>query len=114
MPTQTRFITVSGAASIDLSGVFEDLGGGTSYGTATKFKVGSTDLTGLFHASTSESDRANFSTKFLVNGTDLTAIFRRRGFSGLSITVQPQSKTKNEGETATFSITATTSTATLS
>jgi hypothetical protein len=114
MPTQTRFITVSGAASIDLSGVFEDLGGGTSYGTATNFKVGSTDLTGLFHASTSESDRANFNTKFLVNGTDLSAIFRRRDFSGLSITVQPQSQTKNEGETATFSITATTSTGTLS
>lgn len=113
MPIETKFICVSGATNIDLSGIFEDLDGGTSYGTQTKFKVGSVDLTGYFHASTSSEDRPSFNTNFKVNGTDLSTLFRRRGFVGLSITVQPQSQTKNEGETCTFTITATTSSGTL-
>ena len=117
MPTQTKFIAPSGAVNLDLSGIFADLDGGTSYGTATKFKVGSVDLTGYFHASTGSDDRPNFNTgyKITVNGatTDLSAIFRRRGFSGINITVQPQTQTKNEGENCTFSITATTLAGTL-
>ena len=113
MPTQTRFLCPSGGANVDLSGIFEDLNGGTSYGSVTRFKVGSVDLTGYFHASTSSEDRPSFNTGFKVNGTDLSTLFRRRGFSGLSITVQPQSQTKNEGETCTFTITATTSSGTL-
>jgi hypothetical protein len=113
MPTQTKFICPSGESNVDLSGIFADLDGGTSYGTATKFKVGSVDLTGYFHASTSSEDRPSFNTGFKVNGTDLSTLFRRRGFSGLNITVQPQSVTKNEGDTHQFSITATTTSGTL-
>ena len=84
MPTQTRFIAPSGGSNLDLSGIFADLDGGTSYGTATKFRVGSVDLTGYFHASTSSEDRPAFNTGYKVNGTDLSAIFRRRGFVGMA------------------------------
>ena len=117
MPTQTKFIALSGASYIDLSGVFADLDGGASYGTATKFKVGSVDLTGYFHASTGTDDRPNFNTgyKITVGGvaTDLSVVFRRRGFAGLNITTQPQSQTKTEGQTCTFTIAATTISGTL-
>lgn len=116
MPTQTKFICPSGGVNVDLSGIFADLNGGTSYGTATKFKVGSVDLTGYFHASTG-GDTPSFNTGFKITvggiATDLSSLFRRRGFSGLSITVQPQSQTKNESQTCTFTITATTSSGTL-
>lgn len=81
MPTQTKFICPSGGINVDLSGIFADLNGGTSYGTQTKFKVGSVDLTGYFHASTSSEDRPSFNTGFKVNGTDLSTLFRRRGYS---------------------------------
>ena len=108
MPTQTKFICPSGGSNVDLSGIFEDLNGGTSYGTATKFKVGSVDLTGYFHAS-SGGDTPSFNTGFKVNGTDLSAIFRRRGFVGLSITSQPSNQIINNNSSATFSVTATAS-----
>jgi hypothetical protein len=39
MPTQTKFLITSGVALVDLSGVFEPLNGGTSYGSATNYKV---------------------------------------------------------------------------
>lgn len=111
MPTQTRFLCPSGGANVDLSGIFEDLGGGTSYGTATKFKIGSVDLTGYFHASSGEEDRPNFNTGFKVKvggtSTDLSAIFRRRGFVGITITTQPTNQIVVNNTSATFSIAAT-------
>lgn len=107
MPTETKFICVSGATNIDLSGIFEELNGGTSYGTQTKFKVGSVDLTGYFHASTSSEDRPSFNTGFKVNGTDLSTLFRRRGFVGITITTQPTNQTVVNNTSATFSIAAT-------
>lgn len=107
MPTQTKFVCPSGGVNVDLSGIFEDLGGGTSYGTATKFKVGTTDFTGLFHASTSSEDRPSFNTGFKVNGTDLSTLFRRRGFVGINITTQPTTQIINNNASATFSIAAT-------
>jgi hypothetical protein len=114
MPTQTRFICTSGVAEIDLSGVFEDLNGGSSYGSATRFKVGSIDLTGYFYASSGEEDRPNFNTGFKVKvgatSTDLSAIFRRRGYVSEPppiITSQPSNAIIVNNTTATFSITAT-------
>jgi hypothetical protein len=112
MPTQTNFIATSGVNTLlDLSGIFADLDGGTSYGTATNFRVGSFDLTGYFHASTSQGDRPSFNTgyKITIGGTatDLSAVFRRRGFSGINITAQPQPATVLETQTAQFTITAT-------
>lgn len=117
MPTQTKFICPSGGVNVDLSGIFEDLNGGTSYGTQTKFKVGSVDFTGLFHASTNSEDKPDFNTGFKITVagvvTDLSSLFRRRGYVGISITSQPSSQTKNEGQTATFSVTATASSGTI-
>lgn len=107
MPTQTKFICPSGGVNVDLSGIFEDLNGGTSYGTQTKFKVGSVDLTGYFHASTSSEDRPSFNTGFKVNGTDLSTLFRRRGFVGITITTQPTNQIVVNNTSATFSIAAT-------
>jgi len=106
MPTETRFIAPSGGVNLDLSGIFADLDGGTSYGTATKFRVGSVDLTGYFHASTG-GDTPSFNTGYKVNGTDLSAIFRRRGFVGIGITAQPEDELIVNGANATFSVTAT-------
>lgn len=107
MPTQTKFICPSGGANVDLSGIFEPLNGGTSYGSATKYRVGSTDLTGIFHASTG-GDTPSFNTGFKVSGgADLSTIFRRYGYvSGPSITVQPTDQTVVQGNTLTFTITA--------
>jgi hypothetical protein len=81
MPTQTKFICPSGGSNIELSGIFAELDGGTSYGSATNFKVASSDINTLFHASTSAEDRPSFDTGFKVNGNDLSTIFRRRGYS---------------------------------
>lgn len=106
MPTQTRFIAPSGGVNLDLSGIFADLDGGDSYGAPTKFRVGSVDLTGYFHASTG-GDTPSFNTGYKVNGTDLSAIFRRRGFVGISITVQPENELIVNTANATFSVTAT-------
>ena len=87
MPTQTKFVCPSGGLNVDFSGVFEELNGGTTYGTATNFKVGALDLTGYFHASTSVNDRPSFNTGFkLNNGADLSTIFRRRGFNQYTLT----------------------------
>lgn len=107
MPIQTKFIAPSGGVNVDLSGIFADLDGGTSYGTATKFRIGSLDLTGYFHASTSIDDRPSFNTGYKVNGVDLSAIFRRRGFQGINITSQPQDQLVVNNANATFSVTAT-------
>ena len=106
MPTETKFICVSGATNVDLSGIFEDLNGGTSYGNPTNFKVGANDINTLFHASTG-GDVASFDTGFKVNGTDLSAIFRRRGFVGITITTQPTNQVVTNNASATFSIAAT-------
>lgn len=114
MPTQTRFFCPSGGANVDLSGIFAELSGGTSYGTATKFKVGTADFTGLFHASTSTDDRPSFNTGFKITvggvATDLSTIFRRRGYVSEPppiITAQPSNAIIVNNTTATFSITAT-------
>ena len=111
MPTQTKFIAPSGGVNLDLSGIFADLDGGTSYGTATKFKVGSVDLTGYFHVSTGSDDKPNFNTGYKITvagvATDLSAIFRRRGFVGISITDQPDNQLIVNGSNVSFSITAT-------
>lgn len=114
MPTQTKFFCLSGGANVDLSGIFAELDGGTSYGTATKFKAGTTDFTGLFHASTVAEDRPSFDTKFKITvggvATDLSAIFRRRGYVSEPppvITAQPSNAIIVNNTTATFSITAT-------
>jgi len=107
MPTQTKFICPSGGVNVDLSGIFADLDGGTSYGTATKFKVGSVDLTGYFHASTSVDDRPSFNTGYKIGANDLSTIFRRRGFVGINITTQPTNQVVVNNSTATFSIAAT-------
>ena len=78
MPTETKFRITSGAALVDLSGVFEPLNGGTSYGTATKYKVGAIDFTGLFYASSGTDDRIASNTGYkLSDGTDLKNVFRR-------------------------------------
>jgi hypothetical protein len=112
MPTQTKFLITSGVALVDLSGVFEPLNGGTSYtSAATKYKVGGTDLTGIFHASTSVDDRVDYDTgyKITVGGTpvDLKTIFRKYGFVGITITSQPTNQFIDNNTAATFSITAT-------
>lgn len=113
MPTQTHFICPSGATNFDLSGIFAELNGGTSYGSATNYKVGvgGPDLNALFHASTSSEDRPNFNTGFkLSNGSDLSTIFRRYGYSSVPIPVitsQPSNQYIDDNTTATFSITAT-------
>lgn len=114
MPTQTRFLCPSGGVNVDLSGIFAELNGGTSYGTATKFKVGTTDFTGLFHASTSAEDQLSFNTGFKITvgaeKKDLSTIFRRRGYVSEPppvITAQPSNAIIANNTTATFSITAT-------
>ena len=80
MPTQTKFVCPSGGVNVDFSGVFEELNGGTAYGSATNFKVGSSDINTLFHASTSVNDRPSFNTGFKIGANDLSTIFRRRGY----------------------------------
>jgi len=111
MPTETKFICISGATNVDLSGIFEELNGGTSYGTATNLKVGANDINTLFHASTSVDDRPSFNTGYRITvggvATDLSAIFRRRGFVGINITTQPTTQIINNNASATFSIAAT-------
>lgn len=108
MPTQTKFICPSGGVNIDFSGVFEPLNGGSSYTSATNYKVASLDLTGIFHVSTSVDDRPSFNTGFkLSSGADLSTIFRRYGFAGITITSQPTNQVVVNNSTATFSITAT-------
>jgi len=107
MPTQTKFICPSGGVNVDFSGVFEELNGGTQYGTATNFKVGASDINTLFHASTSVNDRPSFNTGYKIGANDLSTIFRRRGFSGINITTQPTNQVVVNNSTATFSIAAT-------
>lgn len=107
MPTQTKFVCPSGVINVDLSGIFAELNGGTSYNSATNFKVGANDINTLFHASTVAEDRPSFNTGFKVNGTDLSAIFRRRGYAGINITSQPSNQIVTNNTSATFSITAT-------
>ncbi len=114
MPTQTKFRAYISGAYYDLSGVFEPLNGGTA-ASATNYKVGSSDLNTIFHASTSVDDRAGENTGYkLSGGADLKTIFRRYGYAGITITSQPSSQTKAEGESVTFSISATTTSGTLS
>ena len=111
MPTQTKFVCPSGGVNVDLSGIFAELNGGTSYGTATNLKVGANDINTLFHASTSVDDRPSFNTGYRITvggvATDLSAIFRRRGFVGITITTQPTTQIINNNASATFSIAAT-------
>jgi len=108
MPTQTKFICPSGGVNVDFSGVFEPLNGGSSYASATNYKVGALDLTGIFHVSTSVNDRPSFNTGYkLSNNADLSTIFRRYGFAGITITSQPTNQVVVNNSTATFSITAT-------
>jgi len=108
MPTQTKFRAYISGAYYDLSGVFEPLNGGTAYGTATKFKVGSLDFTGIFHASSDSGDRIAGNTGYkLSDGSDLATKFRRYGFVGITITSQPTNQVINNNSTATFTISAT-------
>lgn len=111
MPIQTNYkvyIAASGQ-TYDLSGLFADLEDGTVASNATEFKVNGTDLTGLFHALTTqdEAEQVADSTNFFVGGNDLKTIFRRRGYTGIIITQQPTNQTVLETETATFTIVAT-------
>ena len=105
MPTQTKFICPSGGVNVDFSGVFEELNGGTAYGSATNFKVGALDLTGYFHASTSAEDRPSFNTGYKIGANDLSTIFRRRGYvNDPVITSQPTAITKTTTQSATFTV----------
>ena len=106
MPTQTKFICPSGGVNVDFSGVFEELNGGTAYGSATNFKVGSSDINTLFHASTRVNDRPSFNTGYKIGANDLSTIFRRRGFTQYTLTVNNGSGGGTQNAGYSYSIVA--------
>ncbi len=108
MPIQTKFYVTSGASVFDLGDLFDPISAGGAYQYATKYTVNGLDLSGIFYLSSGGGDTLSINTGYkLSDGTDLKNIFRRYGFVGIVITLQPTDQVVVNNNTATFNISAT-------